>query len=76
MTAKALSAFSVGHRVRLVSIDGGRALVRRLRALGLSEGNELEVLHLRSGGVVVARDGNRVALGRGIADKIMAAEID
>ena len=60
-----------GSRVRLVSIQGGRNMVRRLLALGLSVGNELEVLHQRGHGVVVARNGNRVALGGGIAERML-----
>jgi len=46
-------------------------LTRRLIALGITQGNELEVLHHRSGGVVVGKDGNRVALGAGVADKLV-----
>ena len=61
-----------GARVKLVSIRGGRTMVRRLLALGLSVGNELDVLHHRGHGIVVARDGNRVALGGGVAERLMA----
>jgi ferrous iron transport protein A len=60
-----------GQRVRLVSITGGRQMARRLLALGLSVGSELQVLHHRGHGVVVARDGNRVALGGGVAEHLM-----
>ena len=45
-------------------------MVRRLLALGLSVGSELEVLHHRSHGVGVALDGNRVALGGGVAERL------
>lgn len=69
-----LSKVPVGRRVRLVSIDGGRRLMQRLRALGLSVGDELEVLHHRGGGVVVGKGGNRVALGVGVAEKLMIRE--
>ena len=60
----------MGRKVRLVAIDGGRQLVRRLLSLGLSVGAEIEILHHRGSGVVVARQGNRVALGKGIAEKV------
>lgn len=76
MSAKTLSDFLVGQRVRLVAVDGGRDLVRRLLSLGLSIGAEVEVLHHRGRGVVVARDGNRVALGRGVAEKLRAEVLD
>ena len=65
-----------GSRVKLVSIEGGRNMVRRLLALGLSIGNELEVLHQRGHGVVVARDGNRVALGGGVAKRMFTEILD
>jgi ferrous iron transport protein A len=62
----------VGQRVRLVKIEGGRELTRRLLALGLSINEEVEVLQHRGRGVVVARGSNRIALGGGIAEKLMA----
>lgn len=60
----------------MVSIKGGRTMVRRLLALGLSVGNELDVLHHRGHGVVVARDGNRVALGGGVAERLFTEILD
>jgi ferrous iron transport protein A len=62
----------VGQRIRLVRIEGGRELTRRLLALGLSINEEVEILQHRGRGVVVARGGNRIALGGGIAEKLMA----
>lgn len=71
MAAKMLSTVPVGKKVRLISIQGGRKLTRRLLALGITQGNEFEILHHRSGGVVVGKGGNRVALGVGVADKLV-----
>ena len=76
MGAQLLSSVPVGRRVRISSIQGGRQLNRRLLALGLTIGSEVEILHHRSSGVVVARDGNRVALGMGVADKLVIEELD
>ena len=75
MTHQTLSQVSPGHRVRLVSIEGDRLLTRRLLALGLSVGNEVEVLHRRKGDVVVGRGGNRLALGHDIADRLVIQEL-
>ncbi len=75
MTHQTLSQVSPGHRVRLVSIEGDRLLTRRLLALGLSVGNEMEVLHRRKGDVVVGRGGNRLALGHDIADRLVIQEL-
>ena len=76
MHSQPLSEISVGETVRLVSIDGNRQLVRRLLALGITLGTEVEILHHRGHGVVVGRNGNRVALGKIIVDKLQAEKID
>ena len=76
MPSQPLSETPAGHKVRLVAIDGGRQLTRRLLSLGLSLGSEVEILHHRGRGVVVAKQGNRVALGRGIAEKLRAEILD
>lgn len=71
-----LNETTVGRRLRLVSIDGGDALRRRLLSLGLATGGIVEVVHRRGGGVVVARDGNRVALGQGMAQKVLVEVVE
>ncbi|WP_078118348.1 FeoA family protein [Thiosocius teredinicola] len=73
---KRLSDLAVGQRLRLVRVDGGMRLKRRLLALGLSIGGEAEVVQRRGGGVVLARGGNRVALGEGVAQKLFAEVLD
>ncbi len=67
-----MTEIPVGRRARLVKIEGGRELTRRLLGLGLSINDEVEVLQHRGRGVVVARGGNRIALGGGVAEKLMA----
>lgn len=71
-----LSNVPIGKKVRLIAIDGNRMLVRRFLSLGLSLGSEIEILHHRGRGVVVAKQGNRVALGGGMAEKLQAELID
>ena len=51
-------------------------LIRRLLGLGLRVGMELDVVQRRGRGVVVASAGTRVALGGGVADKLMMAPIE
>ena len=50
-----LSEAAIGKRFRLVKIDGGHRMTRRLLALGLSLGTELEVVQRRGQGVHVER---------------------
>jgi ferrous iron transport protein A len=66
----------VGQRIRLVRVDGGQRLQRRLLALGLSVGGEAELVQRRPGGVVLARGANRVALGEGVMHKLYAEVLD
>ena len=65
-----LNELPIGQRTRLVRVVGGQRLKRRLLALGLSIGGEVEIVQRRGGGVVLARGGNRVALGAGVAQKL------
>ena len=76
MCSQPLSKIPTGETVRLVSIDGNRQLIRRLLSLGITPGVEVEILHHRGQGVVVGRNGNRVALGKSIVDRLQAEKID
>lgn len=71
-----LNELAVGQRMRLVRVDGGQRLQRRLLALGLSIGGEARLVQRRNGGVVLARGGNRVALGEGVAHKLFAEVLE
>ena len=70
-----VSELAIGQRMRLLRVVGGQRLQRRLLALGLNLGGEVEVVQRRGGGVVVARDGNRVALGAGVAQKLLGERV-
>ena len=71
-----LSDMPVGQHLRLVHIEGGQRLRRRLLALGISIGGHAQLVQRRGGGVVLAHDGNRVALGAGIAHKLFAEAVE
>jgi ferrous iron transport protein A len=75
MSVHVVSDLPTGKKFRLSSINGDRALTRRLKALGISPGNEFEIIEHQRNGVVLARDGNRVALGKSIAIKLQAEDI-
>ena len=74
--AYVLNKIPVGQKVRLNAINGGKQLTRRLMSLGISLGSEFEVINHRSNGVVLARDGNRVALGAGVSEKLLVEILD
>ena len=59
------------ERVTVVSLHGGQGLVRRLSEMGLNVGSELLVLQRQGSGLIVLRGGTRLALGSGMAQKIL-----
>ena len=71
-----LVLLSEGQRGRIAEIRAGRKLTRRLLSLGLRVGMELHVLQRRGRGVVVGSSGSRVALGAGVAEKLLVIPLD
>ena len=69
---------SVGERVRIVAIGQGRGTDRKLADLGLTAGCEVTVLTSATGGgsLVVARDDMRLALGTGIAHRLLVVRVE
>jgi len=67
-----LAEFPAGRRVRITGHRGGRMLRARLLAMGLNLGREVDVIQNNRGLIIVGVNGGRVALGRGISQKIVA----
>lgn len=66
-----LTSVASGRRVRFVGIQAGCRLQNRLAAMGLVPGIEIEVVRNSvMGPVIVQVRGSRMALGRGMANKI------
>lgn len=60
-----------GEKVRIVFFRGGGPMRERLLSMGLCQEDEIVVVQKHNGGaVLVAREGNRLALGGGMAHKI------
>ena len=71
-----LAMVSVGETVRLESVCGGEKLVHRLTALGLTPGVEMSVVQDSGGPLVVSVRDSRIALGRGMAQRVMVSFIN
>ena len=71
-----LSEVPSGQRVRITSYEGGRMMRSRLASLGLTLGREINILQNNRGLIIVGADGGRVALGRGVSQKIMVIPLD
>ena len=72
---QSLDEIPVGRRVRITGHRGGRILRARLLAMGLNLGREVEILQNNRGLIIVGINGGRVALGRGISQKILAEPV-
>lgn len=70
-----LTRLPVGCHACIRRILGGRQLTHRLLSLGLRVGSEIELTQRRGGGVVVANAGTRVALGAGVAEKLLVERL-
>ena len=66
----------LGAMSRVVRIEGGQGIARKLLALGLRSGSVIQMVHRRGRGVVVANGGNRIALGEGIAERIWVEAVE
>lgn len=70
MNTQPLSMSSPGQRIRIVAI-AGKPIRMRLLSLGFVPNTTLTVFWNRAGAVVVGRDGERIAIGRGVAEQIL-----
>lgn len=68
-----LTMASEGDRLRIVALHGGRTASLRLTELGLNVGAEVEVLQRQGGGLLIARGEARIAIGGGLAAKVLVA---
>jgi Fe2+ transport system protein FeoA len=69
-----LSEVAEGQTVNIIRIDGGRGLRVRLTTLGLLPNTQVTVIRNgRSGPFVISVKNSKMALGRGMVDKIMVS---
>jgi len=71
-----LAMACAGERVRIVSLAGGRGMYQRLASMGLNVGSEIEVIRKGiPGPFLVSAGDTRLAIGAGMAHKIMVSPI-
>jgi Fur family ferric uptake transcriptional regulator len=76
-TVMPLVMASPSERVRIVGFRGGKGMERRLTSMGLNQGAEVEVIKSSGPGpLIVASRESRIALGFGMAKKILVTTID
>ncbi len=64
-----------GKTLRILALHGGKGLAMRLTELGLNVGTEIRVIQRQGGGLLVARGESRIALGGGMAGKILVTPV-
>jgi Fe2+ transport system protein FeoA len=75
-TETPLSAVPPGQRVRITNFAGGRMVRSRLVSLGLNLGREVTIIQNNRGLIMVGVNGGRVALGRGVSQKILTVPVE
>ena len=72
MHRKPLTMVKPGETAHIVDVDGGRGLRARLAAMGLNPGALIRVVaNSNHGPFIVALGETRLALGRGMAHKVL-----
>ena len=71
-----LLALQNGRSGRIASIEGGKHMVRRMLSLGLRVGTVVNMLNHRGNSVVIQNSGTRVALGPGMAEKLLVEPLE
>ncbi len=66
-----LDQLPIGEHARIVAIHGGKQIARKMRGLGLKVGSEVDIIHRRGHGVVVGKNGHRIAIGSGISHRLL-----
>lgn len=68
-----LSELTNGKKAKIVSLNGGHGLRRKLRNIGIREGKLVKLITSQpiGGPIVIDIEGEQVAIGRGMARKIM-----
>ncbi|TWH63967.1 ferrous iron transport protein A [Azomonas agilis] len=71
-----LAMASEDTAVRIISLQGGASLTKRLTEMGLNVGSEIWVRQRQgAGGLVISRGETRFALGFGMASKILVCPV-
>ena len=60
----------VGQNVRFMTATGGAGLARRLAEMGLTPGEQMEVINRGPGPFIISVRGTKLVLGRGMVHKI------
>jgi ferrous iron transport protein A len=72
---KPLTELPKGSKVKILDIVAGKGLRDRLLQMGLTPGTIVEVVENSSGPIILSVRGVTIALGRGMASKVLVEEL-
>lgn len=70
-----LSMATAGTAVRIVALRCGSSAERRMTHMGLNAGAQVRVVQHQGGGLVVMRGESRLALGHGMAHRVLVTPV-
>jgi ferrous iron transport protein A len=65
-----LEKVEVGKKVKVLDIEGKEDSLRKLQAMGIRKGKELEVVQKLGRSIVVKVDHSKIAISKSLAQKI------
>ncbi|HZJ58020.1 MAG TPA: FeoA domain-containing protein [Clostridia bacterium] len=74
MELKTLDSLGVGEKGIITAINGGRTATIRLCEMGFNRGSEVCIVKNDIGPIIVGLAGSKIALGWGLANKIMVQQ--
>ena len=69
-----LAMAATGEKVKVSRITGGHSMKNRLSAMGLTTGDTIEIIN-NAGPFIINAKGSRLALGKGLAQKILVSPV-
>ena len=72
-----LTYLSINKKARIISLDGGQGFQRKLRVMGIREGQTITIISKQpfKGPITIKIGSCQTTLGRGMANKILVEEI-
>jgi ferrous iron transport protein A len=67
---ESISKLKIGTKAKIVKIDAGKELTGQIKHMGLFKGEEIKVVQNTKGPILIAKGSLRLALGRGMAQKV------
>ncbi|MDY6966476.1 MAG: FeoA family protein [Halobacteriota archaeon] len=68
-----LDEMNIGQSGMITQITGGHGQRRHMRSMGLREGKNIKIITKQpvGGPIIVEMDGNQIAIGRGMAMRVL-----